>query len=59
MCAKTVRFKQLGQKNAAGKRRLTSSNRAAMSVFHAKNDATKLFHLLGKFTENNEALIFF
>ena len=52
-------FQAIRTKNASGKRRLNSINRAAMSVLHAKNDATKLFHLLDEFTENNEALVFF
>ena len=41
-------------KNAKGKRRLTMSNRAAMSALHAKNDTTNLFgYKLGELTENN------
>ena len=47
-------------KNGTGKRRLTSSNRAAMSALHRKNDKTNLFgYKLGELTENNKALRFF
>ena len=47
-------------KNGTGKRRLTSSNRAAMSAIHRKNDKTNLFgYELGELTENNQALLFF
>ena len=47
-------------KNIAGKRRFTSSNRAAMSlVLLGKKDAKNLFHLLGEFTENIKARFFF
>ena len=47
-------------KNAIGKRRLTSSNRATMSALHRKNDTTNLFgYKLGELTGNNKALPFF
>ena len=47
-------------KNATGKRRLTSSNRATMSALHRKNDTTNLFgYKLGELTEINKALLFF
>ena len=47
-------------KNGTGKRRLTSSNRAANSALHRKNDKTNLFsYKLGELTENNKALLFF
>ena len=47
-------------KNGTGKRRLTSSNRAAMSALHRKKDKTNLFgYELGELTENNKALLFF
>ena len=44
-------------KNGTGKRRLTSSNRAAMSALHRKKDKTNLFgYELGEY---NKALLFF
>ena len=47
-------------KNGTRKRRLTSSNRAAMSALHRKNDKTNLFgYKLGELKENNKALLFF
>ena len=54
----------LRTKNATGKRRLTSSNRAAMSTLHAhwKNDTTNLFgfrYKLVVLTKNNKVLLFF
>ena len=53
-------FQENRTKNATGKRRLTSSNRAAMSARHRKKDATKLFgYKLGELTGNNKALPFF
>ena len=53
-------FQENRTKNATGKRRLTSSNRAAMSALHRKKDATKLFgYKLGELTGNNKALPFF
>ena len=51
-----------GKKNGTGRRRLTSSNRAAIfvSTNNAKNDTTNPFgYKLGKSTENNKALLFF
>ena len=49
------------KKNDTGRRRLTSSNRAAfLSALHAKNDTTNPFgHKLGESTEKNKALLFF
>ena len=55
-------FQVNGKKNATGRRRLTSSNRAAifLSALHAKKDTTNLFgYKLGESTENNKALLFF
>ena len=53
-------FQVNGTKNATGKRRLTSSNRATMSALHRKNDTTNLFgYKLGELTEINKALLFF
>ena len=47
-------------KNGTRKRRLTSSNRAAMSALRRKNDKTNLFgYKLGELKENNKALLFF
>ena len=47
-------------KNGTGRRRLTSSNRAAMSALLRKNDKTNLFgYKLGELTENNKTLLFF
>ena len=43
MFTEILRFNQvLSTKNANGKRRLTSSNRDAMSAPHAKNDTKSL-----------------
>ena len=49
------------KKNETGRRRLTSSNRAAIfSALHAKNYTTNPFgYKLGESTENNRALLFF
>ena len=47
-------------KNATGKRRLTSSNRATMSALHRKKDTSNIFgYKLSELTEINKALIFF
>ena len=46
MFAEILRFKYIHvnrTNNTTGKRRLTSSNRAAMLALHAKNDTTNLF----------------
>ena len=50
------------KKNDRGRRRLTSSNRAAIlsSAFHAKNDTINTFGCkLCESTENSKALLFF
>ena len=49
------------KKNATGRQRHTSSNRAAiLSALNAKNDTTNLFgYKVGESIENNKALLFF
>ena len=60
MFAENYTFQVNRTKNATEKRRLTSSNRAAMSALHKKNDTTNLFgYKLGELTGNNKALPFF
>ena len=54
-------FKARKDFNARGRRRLTSSNRAAiLSSLHARNDTTNLFdYKPDESTENNKALLLF
>ena len=63
MFAEILRFKYIHvnrTNNTTGKRRLTSSNRAAMLALHAKNDTTNLFSCkLGELKKKNQALLFF
>ena len=57
---KSSTFQVNRTKNATGKRRLTSSNRATMSALHRKKDTSNIFgYKLGELTEINKALIFF
>ena len=60
MNARNSTFQGNRTKNARGKRRLTSSSRAALSALHAKNDITNFFlYKLGELTENNKVPLFF
>ena len=57
---KNSTFQVNRKKNGTGRRRLTSSNRAAIFVaLHAKKQTNPFGYKLGESTENNEALLFF
>ena len=63
MFAEILRFKYIHvnrTNNTTGKRRLTSSNRAAMLALNAKNDTTNLFSCkLGELKKKKQTKLYF
>ena len=60
MCAKIVRFKQLGQRMPQENDALPRATEPPCQYFMRRTTQQNFFtYFFGEFTENNEALIFF